>query len=232
MSFRSYALSKRIYEIGDNKIYKKPLIEKIDILYEAHKRIIGCNHPLTNLTNKMVEDFKVSERFLKEDLYIYKNPKNEFERSLFKIGEENLKRIERILNLISYIDYEGILLRSLRRKEVCVYNVNSIRKEGENIYVKSINEFCENFLEYDYIKLFTKLKKMGEEIDFMKCITYVCNKEKFSSDSYNLILACVSFPYEFIRVISKYRDLGRNNIKFRDKFDFDSVLRKDGKSLV
>lgn len=242
MSFKSYASSKGIYEIEEiNKakceIFTNEIIfDHINLIFDLHERLKGCEVPLTNLANKMVEDFRVAKFFLKEDIEKYKiNPKNEFENKVIEFGQVNLYRIERILSLISSVNYENLILRSLRRREICIYNVNlnDIQmKMNSLIYVKNLNEFCENILEYDYIKLFTKIKRSSKEIDFMKCCAYVCSKERFTSDSYNFILACVSFPYEFIRVVSKYRDLGRELSDYYFECDFENVFKKDGKSLV
>ena len=57
-------------------------------------------------------------------------------------------------------------------------------------------------------------------------------KENFGINSYNFILACMSFPYEFVKVISRYRDLGRELSDYSRECDFGDVLIKDGESLV
>lgn len=242
MSFKSYAMSKGIYEIKDLSKNKhkvctdETVCEHINILYDLHERLKGCSISINNLVNKMVEDFKVSKIFLEQDIERYKlNSKNEFENNVSKFGNEALERIKKILDIISKSNYEKMILRSMKHREICVYNVNfnEIQMDFKtNIYVKNINQFCENITEYDYIKFFTKVKRAYKKIDFMKCCAYVCGKEKFSIDSYNFILACVSFPYEFIRVISKYRDLGRELSNYSKECDFDNVLKKDGDSLV
>ena len=242
MSFRSYAMSKGIYEfeksnLNKSKIYTEDIVyEHINTIFSAHERLKGCFIPINNLVNKMFEDFKVSELFLKQDIEKYKqNSKNELEDKILAHGYKFLYRIQNILDVISSTNYENIILRSMKSREICVYNVNLneiYTGSNSSIYVKNIDEFCENILEYDYIKFLIKVKRSNSNIDFMRHCAYVCSKEKFEINSYNFILACVSFPYEFIRVISKYRDLGRNLSNYSDKLNFDSVLEKDGESII
>lgn len=241
MSFKTYAISKGIYEFENiNKDKGKiptedNIYEHINNIFTLHEKLKGCRIPLNNFYNKMVEDFKVAEIFLAQDIEKYKkNPKNEFENKVYKYGEEFLFRIQNILNIIYLNNYENIILRSMKNREICIYNVglNDISLGNSVIYVKNINDFCENILEYDYIKFFVKLKRNNSKFDFLKYCAYICSKENFEIDSYNFILACVSFPYEFIRVICKYRDLGRDLSNYSNNIDFNDILAKDGESII
>lgn len=244
MSFKSYVMSKSIYEIGEsnytfsiNKQFNYEFIcEHINLIFDIHERLKGCSIPKQNLINKMVEDFKVSEKILKEDLYKYQyNFKNEFEENVLKFGELILNRIQKILDVIHKSNYENLVLRSIKFREFCVYNtyLNDIFSDKNcKIFIKSIDDICENMVEYDYVKFFTRLKRNNCDLDFLKCCAYVCGKERLEMDSYNLILACISFPYEFVRVISKYRDLGGDLSNYFKKIDFKNVLKKDGDSYV
>lgn len=242
MSFRGYTTSKNIFD--DREIFKSRienftdeiLMEHIDILNDLHQRLKGCPIPINNMINKVVEDFKISKIFLERDLEKFGTSyRNKFEYEVGNIGDEMLSRIESILSIIEQSDYEDIILRSIKCKEISVYNTapNQIFM-GENfrIYVKNIDDFRENIVEYDYIKFLTKIKRMGKRIDFMKTCAYICGKESLELNSYNFILACVSFPYEFIRVISKYRDLGEDLSRYKNNINFDNVIEKDGESLV
>ena len=242
MNFRSYGISKGIYESFDKEKFKgkiaytdENLFEHINILYDLHERLKGCQIPKNNLINKMIDDFKVAELFLRQDLKNYENYKNDFEQNVFKVGGNILYRIQNILRIISKSNYDNMILRGIKNREICVYNValNEVYMSSNlKIYVKNIDEFCENIVEYDYIKFFTKLKRANKKIDFKKCCGYVCFKEGIDIDSYNFILACVSFPYEFIRILCRYRDLGRELSNYSNECDFTSVLKKDGESLV
>lgn len=242
MSLRSYAVSKNIFD--SREIFKprveiftdEILMDHIDTMSDLHQRLRGCPVPVNNMTNKMVEDFKISKIFLEKDLERFKiSYRNRFEYEAGNFGDGMLTRIETILNIINQSSYDDIVLRSVNIKEISIYNVatNHISM-GENfkIYVKSIDDFCENIIEYDYIKFLTKLKRMGKKIDFMKTCAYICSREGLEVNSYNFILACVSFPYEFVRVISKYRDLGSHFSNYQSKIKFDDVIEKDGESFV
>ncbi len=242
MSFRSYVMSRNIYD--DKQIFKSKiqnftdeiLTKHIYTLCDLHGRLRGCTIPINNMINKMVDDFKISRIFLERDLRRYKdNYHNEFEYSVGKFGDKMLRRIETVLDVIENNDYENVILRSIKSKEISVYNVfphQVYADQNSKIYVKNIDEFCENIIEYDYIKFLTKIKRTGIDIDFVKICTRICELEKLDINSCNIIMACVSFPYEFIRVISKYRDLGENLSDYSGKVDFDMVLKKDGESLV
>ena len=132
-------------------------------------------------------------------------------------------------------NYENLVLRSIKLREFCVYNthLNDIfSNQNHKIFIKSIEDICENMVEYDYVKFFTRLKRGNCDLDFLKCCAYVCGKEKLGMDSYNFILACISFPYEFVRVISKYRDLGGHLNNYFKEINFENVLKKDGQSFV
>lgn len=244
MSFKSYVISKKIYEfsqcnyefVNKKECDYESIYEHINVIWDFHQRLKGCSIPKYNMLNKMVEDFKVSERILKEDLKKYQyNFKNEFEENVLKFGDNILNRIQKILNVIHNSNYENLILRSIKFREYCVYNtsLNEIyTKDNSIIFIKNIDDICENFLEYDYIKFFTKLKRNKISLDFFKCCAYVCGKEKLDLSSYNFILACISFPYEFIKVILKYRDSGGEFGEYYNEVNFDNVLIKDGESLV
>lgn len=242
MSLKSFAISKKVYEfkeLGKNRIrsYTNGVIfEHINILSDLHGRLKGCPIPLNNLVNKMVDNFKFAEIMLNQDINRYKiNPKNEFEENVSQLGEGVLFRIRRILSIIHENNYENLILRSMKNKEVCVYNVglSDLYVDSDSkIYVRNINDFCENIVEYDYVKFFTRLKRLNKDVEFIKMCSYVCSKEDLGIDSYNFILACTSFPYEFVRVISRYRDLGRELSNYSKECNFDNVLSKDGDSLI
>ena len=242
MSLKSFAISKKIYEFEEfqkNRVKdytEGGIFEHINILSDLHGRLRGCPIPLTNLINKMVENFKISEMFFSQDIERYRfNSRNEFEENVARFGEKILYRIRKILDIIHENNYENMILRSIRNKEICVYNVNIndfCVDSDSKIYVRNINNFCENILEYDYVKFFTRLKRSNRNIEFIKMCSYVCSKENFGINSYNFILACTSFPYEFVKVISRYRDLGRELSDYSRECDFGDVLIKDGESLV
>ncbi len=244
MSFKSYVISKGIHEfskcnynIDNKKEYDyESICEHVNVIWDFHNRLKGCSIPKYNMLNKMVEDFKVSEKILIEDLNKYQyNFKNEFEENVLKFGDKVLNRIQKILNVIHSNNYENLILRSIKFREYCVYNtsLNEIYTNNTSIiFIKSIDDICENILEYDYIKFFTKLKRSKVNLDFFKCCAYVCGKEMLDVNSYNFMLACISFPYEFIKVVSKYRDLGGEFGEYYSNLNFDNVLIKDGESFV
>ena len=78
MSLKSFAISKKIYEFEEfqkNRVKdytEGGIFEHINILSDLHGRLRGCPIPLTNLINKMVENFKISEMFLSQDIERYR----------------------------------------------------------------------------------------------------------------------------------------------------------------
>lgn len=241
MSFKSFVNSKKIYEF--EKLEKDRLsnlndgfiCEHINTLCDLHGRMKGCSIPTSNIINKMFEDFKVAEIILSQDIEKYKfNSKNEFEEIVSDLGEEVLYRVRKIIDVINENNYESMIIRGIKNREVCAYNVYiyDLYKKDSSIYVRSIGDFCENILEYDYVKFMVRVKRSGRDVDFHRVCAYICSQEDFDISSYNFMLACVSFPYEFIRVITKYRDLGRNLSDYPSRCDFKDVLRKDGDSLI
>ena len=149
MSLKSFAISKKIYEFEEfqkNRVKdytEGGIFEHINILSDLHGRLRGCPIPLTNLINKMVENFKISEMFLSQDIERYRfNSRNEFEENVARFGEKILYRIRKILDIIHENNYENMILRSIRNKEICVYNVN-------------INDFCVDSDSKIYVRKLT-----------------------------------------------------------------------------
>ena len=67
---------------------------------------------------------------------------NEFEENVARFGEKILYRIRKILDIIHENNYENMILRSIRNKEICVYNVN-------------INDFCVDSDSKIYVRKLT-----------------------------------------------------------------------------
>ncbi len=241
MSFKTFVNKNKIYEFEKfereklKNLHEGLICEHINTLCDLHGRLKGCSFPVQNLINKMYEDFKVSELILKQDIERYRfNPKNEFENKISSLGEDFLYRIRNIIDKIKENNYESLIVRSMKSREICAYNVYiyDFYSLGSKIYVRKIGDFCENILEYDYVKFMVRLKRSGRDVDFRRVCSYICSKEDFNIDSYNFMMACVSFPYEFMRVISKYRDVGRSLSDYHLNCDFEEILRKDGESLI
>ena len=158
---------------------------------------------------------------------------NKFEDLVLRYGDIYLDRANNCMNIININDYIGLILRSMKRTEMCLGNTyfNNLRKIN-NLEVINVEGCCYNMVEIDLVNLLAKVKRRGVDIDFNSCVKDFCDLESLDINSFNFILAMISYPYEFVKCCNRYRE----GIKQWTTEQYTEKLQKamvaDGDSLI
>jgi hypothetical protein len=171
------------------------------------------NKRLDNNIGKTVEQYKIYIKRFSKQLNNFKRNgiSNEFEKLIFKYGDVYLERANMCMNTIYKSDYINLILRSMKRTEMCLGNTyfNNLRKL-KNLEIIDIEDCCYNMVEMDLVSLLGKVKRKGIQDDFSSCITEFCELESLDNNSFNFIASMISYPYEFIRCCNRYREGTKN----------------------
>lgn len=150
------------------------------------------------------------------------------------MGEEYIKRGEKALKIVNTSYYVEIILRSMRRKEICIQDVwiNNLNFEDKNIKIRELKGISYNLVEMDMVYLINKLRRAGYELDWRYICRRFCDMENIDRYSENFIISLVSYPTQFMKCCDRYRE----NKKIWSFEKYKKKLRKaiteDGKSLV
>lgn len=222
-SFLEYFSSKNIElvehfsntaEIKPEDINEEKLKNQLLAISEFHKRVMGykgyMGKRLDNKTGSVVEQYKVNIKRLKRYLKNIRinSASSDFERMLLKDGFQYLQRAESSINEIYNSGYMSIIERSMKRTEVClgITDFYNLRMEGEKIEICSINKSCYNDVEMDCYYLLSKYRRKGIKLDYKKLVFEFCHYEGLDENSCNLILALLSYPYNFMKCCNRYRE--------------------------
>lgn len=221
-------------------INEEMVLKQLELLTEFHQRTMGFEKNLrSRLNNKIgrdIEEYKVSLRRLTKDMerISTEGPQNDFEESLSYMGEEYIKRGEKALKIVNTSYYVEIILRSMRRKEICIQDVwiNNLNFEDKNIKIRELKGISYNLVEMDMVYLINKLRRAGYELDWRYICRRFCDMENIDRYSENFIISLVSYPTQFMKCCDRYRE----NKKIWSFEKYKKKLRKaiteDGKSLV
>lgn len=206
---------------------------------EFHIKTLGytgyMNKRLDNNIGKIVEQYKIYIKRFSKQLNKLKESgsNNEFENLVLKYGDIYLDRANKCMNTINNNDYISLILRSMKRTELCLGNTyfNNLRKTND-LEIINIESCSYNMVEMDLVNLLHKIKKKGIWIDFSSVIKDFCNLESLDQNSFNFILAIISYPYEFIRCCNRYREGTKNwtTEQYAEKLQKSMVA--DGESLI
>lgn len=244
--FKKYLESrgiKCVNEFKDNKsldcITDLLIKKQVYNISEFHIKTFGyagyMNKRLDNNIGKTVEQYKIYIRRFSKQLSKFKENgvDNEFEELVLKHGDMYLDRANKCMNTIYINDYLNLILRSMRRTEMCIGDTyfNNLRK-AKNLEIINVESCCYNMVEMDLVGLLTKIKKRGMNVDFNNSIKDFCNLESLDKNSFNFILSMISYPYEFVRCCNRYRE----GIKKWTTEQYTEKLQKamvaDGNSLI
>jgi hypothetical protein len=249
ISFLEYLSSKDIVLLGkfENKVTTDITDISNDIaeqqLYaisEFHKKVMGykgyMGKRLDNKTGGIIEQFKVNVKRLKRYLKNIRmnSASTDFERMLLKVGFEYLQRAENCISEAYNSGYMNIIERSMKKTEICLGNTdfNGVRINSEVVEVSSIDKCCYNNVEMDCFLLLSKYKRRGVNLDYRSLVKKFCEFEELGENSYNFILALLSYPYAFMKCCNRYRERSKewNEEEYEDKLS--KALLKDGESLL
>ncbi|MBV7272381.1 spore coat protein [Clostridiaceae bacterium UIB06] len=245
-SFKEYLKAKGIKcvcQFEDNEdidVINTSVVKKqICNITEFHIKTLGytgyMNKRLDNNIGKVVEQYKIYVKRLSKQLNNFKKSgsSNKFENLVLKYGDIYLDRANKCINMINNNNYIDLILRSMKRTEMCLGNTyfNNLRKMN-SLEIINIDNCCYNMVEMDLFNLLTKIKRRGIDIDFSSCIKDFCDLESLDINSFNFALSMISYPYEFVKCCNRYRE----GIKKWTTEQYTEKLQKamiaDGDSLI
>jgi hypothetical protein len=245
--FKKYLVSKGIrildgFEDGEIDLYsvsQHEIDNQLNALKEFHDRASGyvgySRERIKTATGKDIEKYKVDLRRAQKD---YKQMDKEcdeysFEEFLLKYMDENIKRAEKCIKLIYENGYVDLIIRSMKKKEVCIGDSSfSNIRVTDTVEVVSLEDCSFNMIENDAVYFLRKLKRKGVEIDYHGAAEEFCRLEKLQDKSKVYILALLSYPYEFMKYYGRLREnkKGLNSFEWRHKFK--KAIMMDGESLI
>lgn len=213
--------------------------EQILNISEFHERTSGymelMNKRLDNNIGKMVEQYKVYIRRFGKDLdNLNKNgASNKFEKKLVKYGDLYLIRAQKCIDNIYINNYIDLIMRSMKRVEVCLGNTSfdNLRKE-DFLKVKNVDNCCYNMVEMDLVHFFSKIKRKGVMVDFNGLVKEFCRVEALANDSEKFILSILSYPYEFMKCYNRYRERSKSWTEEEYVLKLEKAIISDGDSLI
>lgn len=245
-SFKKYLESKDIkcVEHFDDNINFESLTaseikNQIYNISEFHIKTLGytgyMNKRLDNNIGKTVEQYKIYiKRLSKQINNLKKNEvNNEFEKLLFKYGDIYLERANKCINTIYNSNYISLILRSMKRTEMCLGNTyfNNLRKV-KNLEIIDVDECCYNMVEMDLAYFLGKIKRKNIDISFHSLTKDFCELESLDKNSHMFILSIISYPYEFVRCCNRYREGTKNWTVEQYTEKLQKAIIADGDSLV
>ena len=147
---------------------------------------------------------------------------------------EKLERGERVLETIKFSSYLEILKRSMNNTEISIGNTSfrNITREKGVIYYTTLDYCNYNFIEINAVDFIRRCKKKKIKIDYASLIRDFVNYNDLSKSSENLILALVSYPYEYMKWVNYYR-LKKKELseeEYKNKLNLSKII--DGDSIV
>lgn len=216
------------------------VIEKqICNITEFHIKTLGytgyMNKRLDNNIGKVVEQYKIYIKRLSKQLDNLKKSgdNNKFENLVLKYGDIYLGRANKCIETINNNDYIGLILRSMKRTEMCIGNTyfNNLRKTN-SLEIINVEDCSYNMVEMDLFNLLSKIKRRGVDIDFNSCIKSFCDLESLNINSFNFVLAMISYPYEFVKCCNRYREGTKKWTTEQYAEKLKKAMVADGDSLI
>ena len=175
---------------------------------------------INNKTGRYYENIKMLSRRANE--YILLNTK------------DMLERVKRVLETIEFSSYLEILKRSMNNTEITIGNTSfrNITREKGIIYYTTLDYCNYNFIEINAVDFIRRCKKKKVNIDYLSLARDFVNYNELNKSSEDLILALVSYPYEYMKWVNYYRlkkkDLSEE--EYKNKLNLSKII--DGDSIV
>ncbi|MBU5316505.1 hypothetical protein KQI30_09510 [Clostridium bornimense] len=191
---------------------------------------------INNKTGRYYENIKMlSRRARKYICNLEKlNQLTIVEEYILSNTNEMLERGERALETIKISSYLEILKRSMNNTEISIGNTSfrNITRENGTIYYATLDDCNYNFIEMNAVDFVRRCKKKKIEIDYSLLIRDFVNYNDLSKSSEDLILALVSYPYEYMKWVNYYR-LKKKELseeEYKNKLSLSKII--DGDSIL
>ncbi|WP_125153315.1 spore coat protein [Clostridium rectalis] len=249
-TFKDYILAKGIQVVDKfssydtNKTVNEHLLEEQLLLISSfHKIVKGDTGPikdrLDSSIGRVVENYKVGTKKLARDMKRLKSDNkygqdlNEFEKIILSMGNYYIERGEKVIKHVYDNKYYDLITRSMQNREICLGSVdfkNIVLLD--NIMVKRIDKCSYNMVEMDCFNLLYKYKKKGYKFDYKKLVSKFCEFEKLNKNSYEYIIALLSYPYEVIRQCNRYRQEKKGWTEEEYVLRLKKAMEVDKESLI
>jgi Ser/Thr protein kinase RdoA (MazF antagonist) len=133
---------------------------------------------------------------------------NEFEEMTAEYAENLLKRARASMKVLRSLDYLNSLEGSMKRKEICLNAIssNTAVVVNEKIIITKVFEMGYNMVEEDIASLISKvIQETQDAAVFDRMIEKYQSHRYLGEKSINIIKALVSYPFESIKVITRYQ---------------------------
>lgn len=174
----------------------------VENLIKFHRRVIDYEFcfqlALKNSAGKDVTNYELWKKramLLKEELNI-----ND------KYFDNILEKAEKALRVINQSNYNQLIDRASRRKEIILGNssVKNIYFSDSKLFIKDINKIEFNMIENDFIKYILKEKKKKKNNNYKRLVTLFLEGEGLFDDSRKYIEGMINYPRESMKFISSF----------------------------
>lgn len=194
---------------------------------------------LKDENGKQIEEMKVCIKQFARDMRKIdsKLESTPFEKQIKNIAYEYIEKNEKCMNELKECDYNKIIERSMKNREICLGNAYFdnlfyIRNgEEKKIKIFDIKKCSYNCLEIDGVKLIRRLSKKVFISDKNKLIDKYCRTEELEDDSRILMDILIMYPHEIIKLWKryKYNKKAWSEEEYIDKLN--NVILKDKKKF-
>ena len=150
------------------------------------------------------------------------NNSDKFQECTKKYIDILLARSKASMKILRSIEYLKALENSMKKKEVCLNSISNnaaVASNGKLIYVKIFN-MGYNMVEEDLADLIKcSMEKSGDLSLYDDIMEKYLTIRKLGSYSPDIVKALVTFPYDSIKVISKYMDDNTKGDELINKFN-------------
>lgn len=245
--FREYLISKGIkicdyFEDGKvslQDISQEKINKQLGILKEFHNRAAGytgySRERIKTCTGKNIEKYKIDVKRAQKDLKCMKTgvEKDSFGEFLLESMDKNINRAERCLKLIYENGYINLIMRSMKKREICIgsSSFDNIRFT-DAIEVINLEDCSFNMVENDAVYLLRKIKNKGTRVDYNNAVEEFLRLEGLDEESKIYILSLLTYPHEFMKYYSRFREKKKGLTSLEWERKFAKAMMMDGESLI
>lgn len=164
---------------------------------------------------KCIDKYKGGLRDIKKyrDSIRAKDMRSPFEILFLRNCDKFICMIEEALCLLADKGYLDIVEDSMKRHQVCLYNIKSSNwvSSGQNICIKSLNKCRYDIPENDIALFFRETIKSGSWIYKERVVNLISiynNENDLSKCSIDILKAFLLYPENYTKVCSGYREEG------------------------
>jgi hypothetical protein len=247
-SFSSYLEKNGVYidknlsfdNIDLKNLKEENIMGQLEAISDFHKAASGYSgylcEGMKNDTGKIIEKYKVEVNKFRRQLESYdRNPqKTYFQKLVLDKGSNYLKRAEECIVEVYKWGYFDLIQRSMLRIEICAGDTyfNDIKKEVNGVKISCIDKCCYNMDEIDAFYFLNKIKKKLNRAELKNYIDFFCKLEGMDLNSQKFIGALLSYPEDFIKCCSRYRDKKKSWSEEKFAVKLEKIIISDSSSLI